>query len=326
MSHVGNDIRRARENKKLSVEDVAKMTKISPAVINDIENGKFSLYTGDEPYVRMYIKKLSQVLDLDGYELTQQYNNLSMEIQKEIEDAKNEVTPTVARQMNFEKPNYARKPSVYEDRSHITLIRGVILLSLICLVVGIVWYAIVSTRNDPSQFEEPGSTHVEGNVELNDRDENDKEEEIKVEKPSAVIEKVADYDYKFKVTSEDTFILRMEFKNKTWSAIYLDYVNGTALKGFDARIYGPKTKTEIDNGAAALLKHNEENPHCQIEQKEDMEIVELTFNVAEFKELYLRTGYSKGHRYYINGVELILSENETIEGVSNLHIVLDKEN
>ena len=331
MSHIGHDIRRAREEKKLSVDDVAKETKISPTVIRDIENGQFISYQGDEPYVRMYIKKISEVLGIDGYELTQQYNDLSSEIKKEIEDKQTEAPKTVSKQVNFEKPNYARNPSVYEDRSHITLIRFVIIVALIFAVVGIVWYAIASTSKDPTNFTDPNSTVIEGDVDIN-KDETDTnnqsgdktDENINV--TSVTINKVADFDYSIKIDDkEETFVLRMEFVNDSWTSIFKDRVHGTVLDGFETRVYGPKTKAVIDANAEKIKKHNEDNPHYIIEQKEDMEVVELTLNKADITDLYLRTGYSKGQHYYINGTEIELSDNEQVEGVSNLHILLEKE-
>lgn len=326
MSQIGNDIRRARESKNLSVEDVANKTKISPTIINDIENGKFDLYTGDEPYVRMYIKKISLILGLDGYELTQQYDSLSQELKKELDEEKTEETPTVAKQMSFKNPNYARNPSVYEDRSHITLIRGGILLLLICLVVGIVWFAIVSTRNDISDFEEPGTTHVEGNVPVEDTDKKDENQNVVEQLPSAEIEKVADYDYKFRLTGDsETFVIKIEFMNPSWAGIFYDQYRQHPLEGFNATTYGPKSANVIANNAEALKQANEQNPAIKITQSEEKEIVELTMNKEEFSELLIRTGYTKGQRFYINDVELVLSENEAIEGVANLHIALDKE-
>ncbi len=325
MSHVGDDIRRARELKKLSIDDLARMTKISASIIDDIENGRFDSYEGDEPYVRMYIKKISMILGLDGYELTQQYDHLSNEIKKEMEENKAN-TPqnsTIAKKVDFSKKDFVRSPSVYEDRSHITLIRGGIILVLICLVVGIVWYAIVSTSKDPSQFKDPNQTIVEGDVPVKNETDTEKPKE---EPASAVIEKVADFDYQFKVTgNKDTFVIRMEFMNQTWNNIFMDYVNGVKLDGFESRIYGPKDKATIEANAEKIKKQNEEFPHIKIEQKEDMEVVELTMTTQEFNELYLRTGYSNGHRYYINGVEIMLSDQEKIEGVANLHLSIVKE-
>lgn len=324
MSHIGEHIRHARIAKKLSVEDVASETKISATVIRDIENGKFDLYHGDEPYVRMYIKKISEVLDVDAYELTQQYNDLSNQIRKEIQDKEESKTVTIAKQVNFEKPNYARNPSVYEDKSHITLIRTVIILALIFSLVGIVWFAIASTSKDPTQFKDPNSTLVDGNVPVKEEEETNKEEKPK-EEVKAVITKVADYDYKFKVNDkEETFVVRVEFMKKSWTSVFMNK-NGQLFEGFEVRNYGPKSAGVIAKYAEAVKKHNEANPHYTIEQKEDVEIVEFTFKTSEFEELIIRSGNSKDHHYYINGVEIILGDSEKVEGTKDLHLAIEKE-
>ena len=324
MNHIGEDIRRARIAKNLSIEDVASETKISATVIRDIENGKFDLYYGDEPYVRMYIKKISEVLNVDGYELTQQYDHLSGLIKKELQDKEETKTVTAIKHVNFEKPNYARNPSVYEDKSHITLIRSVIILTLIFALVGVIWFAIASTSKDDTQFKDPNSTVVDGNVPVKQEEETNKEEKPK-EEVKAEITKVADYDYKFKVNSEtDSFVVRIEFMKKSWTSVFMNK-NGKLFEGFEVRNYGPKSAGVIAQYADAVKKHNEANPHYTIEQREDMEIVEFTFKTAEFEELIIRSGNSKDHHYYINGVEIILGDSEKVEGTKDLHLAIEKE-
>ena len=70
----------------MTIEDLSDKTKISVAVLRDIEKGKFDRYKGDEAYVKMYLKKISQALDMDSEQLTEQYIELTREI--ELEDLK----------------------------------------------------------------------------------------------------------------------------------------------------------------------------------------------------------------------------------------------
>ena len=57
VDNLGQYIRHKREQKNLTIEELSKKTLISPAVLKDIEEGKFDRYTGDEAYVKMYLKK-----------------------------------------------------------------------------------------------------------------------------------------------------------------------------------------------------------------------------------------------------------------------------
>lgn len=81
MENIGANIRRQREAKHLTIEELSQRTKISVAVLHDIEDGKFDRYKGDEAYVKMYLKKISNVLSLDADMMTQQYIDLTQEIQ-----------------------------------------------------------------------------------------------------------------------------------------------------------------------------------------------------------------------------------------------------
>ena len=58
-------IREKREEKGITIEELSKRTLISPAVLKDIEAGKFDKYSGEEAYVKMYLKKISNALEVD---------------------------------------------------------------------------------------------------------------------------------------------------------------------------------------------------------------------------------------------------------------------
>ena len=160
MENIGADIRRQREAKHLTIEELSQRTKISVAVLHDIEDGKFDRYKGDEAYVKMYLKKISNVLSLDADMMTQQYIDLTQEIQmaemqdkEEYEHKHNEEVVKKGKKFSFEAPQLTRKPSVYEDKSHVTIVRAAIILVLVCLVIVVIWYGFYSTRSqskDPS--------------------------------------------------------------------------------------------------------------------------------------------------------------------------------
>ncbi len=144
MDNLGEKIRQTRESKKMTIEDLSAKTKISVAVLRDIEKGKFDRYKGDEAYVKMYLKKISQALDMDSEQLTEQYIELTREIEledlkeKEMLEEHNEEIVKKGKKFSFKAPQLTRKPSVYEDKSHVTIIRAAIILVLVCLVIVVI--------------------------------------------------------------------------------------------------------------------------------------------------------------------------------------------
>ncbi len=180
MNNLGEEIRKKRLEKGLSIDDLSKRTMLSPAVLKDIENGAFDRYEGDETYVRMYLKKISDALDLDRDEVTKSYLALTEEIKQEelaqaAKEAQEEGEEHVAKkQMKLEKPNFTKKASVYEDKSHIKVIRVVIALLIVALIAVLIFVAVFSThKSTETKSYTKSSDNVTGDV----KTKKDKEKE-----------------------------------------------------------------------------------------------------------------------------------------------------
>lgn len=303
MESLSEDIRRKRESKNMTIEDLCEKTKISVAVLKDIEDGKFDRYQGDEAYVKMYLKKISNVLDMDSEELTQQYYALTKEIELEqLREKKeavssNEKVVEKGKKFSFEAPHLARKPSVYEDKSHVAIIRAVVILLLVCMVIAIVWWGFYSTRsqtNDPA-FVQPNTPTVEGEVPSNEPTDNDTDDSPA--QTGVTITKKGTLDFHFTLPENtETFTFKIEFSEKSWAQLT---VNNQLYDGFDAKIY-----------------HNNDSS--------EPEIVEVELKVSDFNDLILRNGYSMGQRYYINNQEVPLEDEDYSNGATDLHLTLDK--
>ncbi|APP02608.1 helix-turn-helix domain-containing protein [Lactobacillus delbrueckii] len=72
MSGIGEQLRKAREAKGLSISDIEKATKIQSRYLEAIENNDFDKLPGDF-YVRAFIRQYAQIVGLDGKELLRQY-------------------------------------------------------------------------------------------------------------------------------------------------------------------------------------------------------------------------------------------------------------
>lgn len=300
MADLGQSIKKQREAKNMTLEELSSQTKISLAVLRDIENGKFDRYKGEEAYVKMYLKKISNALNMDNNEITDQYIELTKEIaleefnQKDDLDQHNQDVVKKNKKFSFSLPQLTRKPSVYEDKSHVTIIRSAIILGLVCLVIVIVWYGIYSTRSKvpaPS-FDSSNQVTVDGDVEIKPQtppaqiQQDTPKEEVK-------INKVEPYNYKIQLPKDmEEFTFKVVFGNDSWSDLK---VNGTKYSDFDAKVY--KASNEV----------------------------EIKFKTSEFKNLALKNGYSKGHKFYINNQEIVLEDDEQTEGVTVLKIALENE-
>src|SRR3978361_2091737 len=62
---VGAQLRRARTDQELSIEDVCQRTNIRPAVVHALENGDLEP-SGGAVYARGHVRTLAHALDLDA--------------------------------------------------------------------------------------------------------------------------------------------------------------------------------------------------------------------------------------------------------------------
>lgn len=320
MESLGEQIREKRESKKMTLEQLSQKTKISVAVLEDIENGRFDLYRGDELYVKMYIKKIAEALDIEEVdEMTQQYTELTREIElKELEE-KEELLKAQEKvkesnkislkkpKVSLSKPQIFKRKSVYEDRSYVNYIRMAIIFVLVCLVIAVVWVGIRKTRNtvDDPNFNPPDNPQVDGEVIGGDDNKDDdsqtdskpntQEGDIKFTRDETSTKKDIKYSFTLPENTEE-FTFKIEFMNKTWAGLK---VNGASYADFKDDIY-----------------HNYEG--------DEPDVVELTFKTEDFENLVLRNGYSMGHRYYINNQLIEFEESDYSEGVSNFTLTLEK--
>ena len=75
MIEIGSQLREARENNNLTIEQVEEMTRIREKYIRAIENGDFYLIP-EEVYFKGFIRSLANCVGLDGDMMVRQYNEL----------------------------------------------------------------------------------------------------------------------------------------------------------------------------------------------------------------------------------------------------------
>lgn len=329
MENISEHIKKEREARGITLEELAKGTFISVAVLRDIESGKFDKYKGDELYLKMYLRKIAKYLGMEEKELDAEFEALTQEIQlEEIERGKeskrladeNKKNVTISgkvsgtfKDLKSAKP---KKPisdkRVYEDRYLMRYFKYA-LVALFCLaIVLVVWYSIVASRSsdDGTDFKNSNTPTVEGNNDTGNQktdDTNDKTDENvddkktddqKEEKPAVEITKNGDLDYSFKLDSTaTTFKFKMEFVGRSWCQLK---VNGSEYEGFKSGIYNNANKSNSMDAAP--------------------EVIELELDAATCQELALKVGYFMGHRFYINDVAIEIDSSEYSGGTKTLKL------
>ena len=328
MENISEHVKREREARGITLEELAKGTFISVAVLKDIESGAFDKYKGDELYLKMYLRKIAKYLGMEEKELDAEFEALTQEIQldksyqgnndkKLVDENKKNVTISGKVSYTFKdlknvKPKKTiSNKKVYEDRYLMRYFKYV-LVALVCIgIVFVVWYSIVATRTPSSNedFKDNNTPTVEGNNDVQDQntdngnnetdttEENNKKDEIKPT-PTVEITKNGNLDYSFKLAPEQTtFKFKAEFVGRSWCQLR---VNGTEYSGFKSGIYNDANKSNSLDATP--------------------EVVELEFNATDFQDLELVIGYFMGHRFYINDTLLEIDPSEYNGGRQTLKI------
>lgn len=328
MENISEHVKREREARGITLEELAKGTFISVAVLKDIESGAFDKYKGDELYLKMYLRKIAKYLGMEEKELDAEFEALTHEIQldknyqgnndkKSIDENKKNVTisekvsDTFKDLKNVKPKKTISNKKVYEDRYLMRYFKYA-LVALVCVgIVFVVWYSIVATRTPSSNedFKDNNTSTVEGNNEAQDQntdngnneadttEENNKKDETKPT-PTVEITKNGNLDYSFKLAPEQTtFKFKAEFVGRSWCQLR---VNGTEYSGFKSGIYNDANKSNSLDATP--------------------EVVELEFNAADFQDLELVIGCFMGHRFYINDTLLEIDPSEYNGGRQTLKI------
>ena len=74
LNHFFDEFKTIRESKKLSIEDVAKATKLQKEYINALEYGNFNI--ASPVYIRLFIKSYCEYLNMDVDKTLKLYEEL----------------------------------------------------------------------------------------------------------------------------------------------------------------------------------------------------------------------------------------------------------
>ena len=304
--NISEIIKKTREEKGLTVEELSSQTMLSVAIIKDLENGDFDHYQGEEAYVKMYLRKICRALDINEKEVQNEYLNLTQKIEleelKEAEQQNEEVKQRQsadeekAKACRFEKPPFTNSnKGVMGNKSHLNVIRVIIIVLLVAMIFLVAFFAISKTKSnvDAPSFTSDQQTAA-GEVTKKPSKKKDKTTPKKDETPAVTYTRNSDLNYNFKLkdSNAETFKLKVEYSKKCWGSLY---VNRAKYTEFEGKVYN-----EGDS-------------------------VELTLNTAEFNTLRLVSGEQSGVKVYVDDVEVPLTDEEKAEsGLKYTYLTLEK--
>ena len=302
--NISEIIKQKREEKGLSVEELSSQTMLSIAIINDLENGNFDHYQGEEAYMKMYLRKICRALDIDEKEVQNEYLNLTQKIELEelqeaeaqSEHAKKKLSADEekAKAFRFEKPSFTNNKGVVGDKSHLNVIRVIIIILLVAMIFCVGFFAISKTKskaNVPSFTSNQQTAAGEVTKKPSKKKTEKKKEEVV---PAVTYTRNSDLNYNFKLKDPNaqTFKLKVEYSKKCCGSLY---VNRTKYTQFEGKVYN-----EGDS-------------------------VEVTLNTADFNTLRLVSGEQSGVKVYVDDVEVPLTDEEKAEtGLKYTNLTLEK--
>ncbi|MFW5998751.1 MAG: helix-turn-helix domain-containing protein [Halanaerobiaceae bacterium] len=90
---IGEELKQARKEKNLSLDNIEESTKIRKKYLKAIEEENFEVIPG-KIYVKSFIRTYGNYLDLNGKKLAQQYENRLIEQRQLLEEKQQEIDET----------------------------------------------------------------------------------------------------------------------------------------------------------------------------------------------------------------------------------------
>ncbi len=142
MKEIGEQLKSAREEIGVSIEEVAEDLKIRPSQIENIEAGNSEAFE-DIFYLKYFIRDYAKYLGLNKEDLVDEFNEylfdytskLSLE---DIKIAKKEKKPTKT----------IRSPYTLDRKARVTFIPFLVYAVIVILVVSIIYFVVTLNSND----------------------------------------------------------------------------------------------------------------------------------------------------------------------------------
>ncbi len=147
MKEIGQQLKTARENMSVSIEEVAEDLKVRPTQVENIEAGNSEAFD-DVFYLKYFIRDYAKYLGLNKEDLVDEFNEYLFDYTSRLslDDIKVAVKE--------KKPEKAIKSPYTKEKRGKFPILPILVYSLIIVLIGIVIYFIMNISDDSDNFEE----------------------------------------------------------------------------------------------------------------------------------------------------------------------------
>lgn len=139
----GEELRKHREQRQVSLASISEITRISEKMLESIEAGKFSVVP--QAYIRAFLRAYARAIGLDGDEALRRYDAVNQEIRTAAEEWVNRGKTPPAKLERSVEDTVARTPGV----SFPSILVAVIALVAVAAVIYLV------NRGEPLPTQEP---------------------------------------------------------------------------------------------------------------------------------------------------------------------------
>lgn len=218
MNEVGQQLKTAREQKNLALDDIAKNTRIGLSYLRDMENGKFDFLP--RPYVLAFAKTFANAVGLNGEELAQQLKTALTPTT--TEEAPLAISPSVAPQATARYAPQTQRESMQHEAAHansaapslpylreILIGAGIVLLMIIALLV-------VSKSSEESAEDAPENRSA------------NEAQEMSFEEMAKQVAAIADSQTKAERVEPELLKLEAQVETPVWIRIAVDSAEAVA--------------------------------------------------------------------------------------------------
>lgn len=147
MKEIGQQLKQARENIGVSIEEVAEDLKIRASQIENIEAGNREAFD-DIFYLKYFIRDYAKYLGLNKEDLVDEFNEYLFDLTSRLslEDIK-------SAKKEKKENNKIKSPYTIERKSRSLFVPFLIYIVIVVLIVSIVYF-VVNLKSDDEQFTE----------------------------------------------------------------------------------------------------------------------------------------------------------------------------